>query len=193
MRDISAPRKSTPVNCIIHTDIKIIRILGKCIFIKFRDICKSFVCLFEYIYRNAKLARLNEENILNYINEVLRYIKQHKNITYTFEKILEINRDIIKRNINKYPDAVSDYFEGDNINNFIDTAVKSSILIIKKERPENRPLGITVDEQHLIINFITVYKIALSLSKIEYIGKENTNKNYIKSVKEKINKTPIII
>ena len=50
--------------------------------------------LFEYIYRNAKLARLNEENILNYINEVLRYIKQHKNITYTFEKILEINRDI---------------------------------------------------------------------------------------------------
>ena len=149
--------------------------------------------LFEYIYRNAKLARLNEENILNNINEVLRYIKQHKNITYTFEKILEINRDIIKRNINKYPDAVSDYFEGDNINNFIDTAVKSSILMIKKERPENRPLGITVDEQHLIINFITVYKIALSLSKIEYIGKENTNKNYIKSVKEKINKTPIII
>lgn len=151
------------------------------------------MCLFEYIYRNAKLARLNEENILNYINEVLRYIKQHKNTTYTFEKILEINTDIIKRNINKYPGTVYDYFEGDNINNFIDTTAKSSILMIKKERPENRPLGISVDEQHLIINFITVYKIALSLSKICYIGKESINKNYIENVKEKINKTPIII
>lgn len=149
--------------------------------------------LFEYIYRNVKLARLNEENILNYINEVLRYIKQHKNTTYTFEKILEINRAIIKQNINKYPGTVYDYFESDNINNFIDTAAKSSILMIKKERPENRSLGISVDEQHLIINFITVYKIALSLSKISYIGKESINKNYIESVKEKINKTPIII
>lgn len=149
--------------------------------------------LFEYIYRNAKLARLNEENILNYINEVLRYIKQHKNTTYTFEKILKINRAIIKQNINKYPGTGYDYFEGDNINNFIDTAAKSSILMIKKERPENRSLGISVDEQHLIINFITVYKIALSLSKIGYIGKESINKNYIEDVKEKINKTPIII
>lgn len=84
-------------------------------------------------------------------------------------------------------------FDGDNINNFINTAVKSSILMIKKERPENRPLGISVNEQHLIINFITVYKIALSLSKIGYIGKESINKNYIEDVKEKINKTPIII
>ena len=149
--------------------------------------------LFEYIYRNAKLARLNEENITNYIQCVLTYIRTHKKVTYTYDKIFEINNDFIDKNIMDKPELATDYLEGSDINKFITNSIKTSILMIKQERPQGRNIGISIKEQHLLVKFINVYKINLSLSNMAFIGKEKISNSAIEKIKSIINQNPIII
>jgi hypothetical protein len=149
--------------------------------------------LFEYIYRNAELARLNEENITNYIQCVLTYIRTHKKVTYTYDKIFEINNDFIDKNIMDKPELTIDYLEGSDINKFITNSIKTSILMIKQERPQGRNIGISIKEQHLLVKFINVYKINLSLSNMDFIGKEKISNSTIEKIKSIINQNPIII
>jgi hypothetical protein len=149
--------------------------------------------LFEYIYRNAELARLNEENITNYIQCVLTYIRTHKKVTYTYDKIFEINNDFIDKNIMDKPELTIDYLEGSDINKFITNSIKTSILMIKQERPQGRNIGISIKEQHLLVKFINVYKINLSLSSMDFIGKEKISNSTIEKIKSIINQNPIII
>lgn len=149
--------------------------------------------LFEYIYRNAELARLNEENITNYIQCVLTYIRTHKKVTYTYDKIFEINNDFIDKNIKDKPELTIDYLEGSDINKFITNSIKTSILMIKQERPSGRNIGISIKEQHLLVKFINVYKINLSLSNMDFIGKEKISNSTIEKIKSIINQNPIII
>lgn len=149
--------------------------------------------LFEYIYRNAELTRLNEENITNYIQCVLTYIRTHKKVTYTYDKIFEINNDFIDKNIRDKPELTIDYLEGSDINKFITNSIRTSILMIKQERPQGRNIGISIKEQHLLVKFINVYKINLSLSNMVFIGKEKISNSAIEKIKSIINQNPIII
>lgn len=115
---------------------------------------------FEDVY---KLSRIKEENTMNYFTIVLSFIRQNHNVSYDFDKICEINNRIIDKN-NKSPTLGKyqfDYFEGDTLEHFMSMSAESSLKAIQTERPEGRTLGISVDEQHLLINFLEVYSLLL--------------------------------
>ena len=113
-------------------------------------------------------CHIREENTMNYFKIVLSFIRRNHDVYYDFDKICEINNQIINRN-NRSPSLKKfqfDYFEGDTLEHFMSTSVESSIKSICHERPENRPLGISIDEQHLLVNFLDVYSLLLEERKM---------------------------
>lgn len=152
------------------------------------------------------LSRLKEENTMNYFTIVLSFIRRNHNVTYDFDKIYEINAKVIDKNnsspiLKKYQ---FDYFEEDTLEHFMSTTQDSSIKSIQDERPEGRNLGISVQEQHLLIDFLDVYIILLH--EIRKTGKdekavdfkciemsEEDIKKQKEELKDRINENPIRI
>ena len=151
--------------------------------------------------------RLKEENTMNYFALVLSFIRKHHGISYDFDKICEINSQIIDKN-NHSPNLKKfqfDYFEGDTLEHFMSTSVESSIKSIKHERPKDRTLGISIDEQHLLVNFLDVYSLLLKErkrldkkddSKVDFKGimvSDDGLKKQRDDLKDRINSNPIEI
>ena len=97
-----------------------------------------------------------------------------------------------------------DYFEEDTLEHFMSTSKDSSIKSIQEERPEGRNLSISVQEQHLLIDFLDVYSILLH--EIRKTGKdekavdfkcielsEEDIKKQKEELKDRINENPIRI
>lgn len=114
------------------------------------------------------LSRLKEENTMNYFKLVLRKIRSSHNVTYDFDKIYEINNEIIDAN-NKAEEMKrfkNDYFEGYTLEHFIKVSKESSVLALERERPEGRSNGISTEEQHLLIDFLGVLQVLVQERKM---------------------------
>ena len=159
---------------------------------------------FSEVYKESEHFR--EENTMNYFTIVLSLIRHNHNVSYNFDKIFKINNYIIDKN-NHSPTLAKyqfDYFEGDTLEHFMSTSIESSIKSLQEERPEGRTLGISIDEQHLLINFLNVYSILLqerkklggNAKRVDFNGTElsvDELKKQKKDLMDRINNNPIII